>query len=576
MGTHTGKACGGRRHGEGSGWNRCADPCVDPPGAGNTKVTGDPTLDHGPDNVPMSATRQGRVSRCCSERGAILPLMALMVLVLMGAAGMAVDLGWLYWQSIEIQHGADAAALAGVVYEPDHRDDAHTVGMDAAIENGMVDDPSSGNVIEILDFVDDPTAVQHSSQLRATITQRVSTFFLRVLGFETFDVQRTALAEYVQPLALGSPESYFGNDPALGINPGLWASVHGSYGPQGWGDRYAALCDGNGSTYADPTCTPTGEGRPSANEGTTAATGGYLYGIEVEAGSGGLAIEIFDGPYYDNDDALEWTGDFGHASWFADPMATTWFMLYGPDATPLDTTDGNELLCVLRYDARTSRADDFAFWNPAWTSFDDISSGELSQMWDNMSTSADRTVCAASFDRGPGIYPLRVMVEHNDDWWTTNKYSLRTRTTSGPPASIYGLGDMSIYNNVDNGQTEFFLARVEDKHAGSIFVVELWDAGDVQVGGSSDTVTISSGNGSTLDCTWEATNGDAGSSCVVNVSAKVFNDHLIKILIPIPSDYTCTGDECWFRATYDYTGTGTHDTTTWTAYIVGNPIHLVE
>jgi len=47
------------------------------------------------------------------ERGAVLPVMAFLLVVLMGAAAMAVDLGWLFWQSIEIQHGADAAALAG-------------------------------------------------------------------------------------------------------------------------------------------------------------------------------------------------------------------------------------------------------------------------------------------------------------------------------------------------------------------------------------------------------------------------------------------------------------------------------
>ena len=36
---------------------------------------------------------------------------------------------WLFWQSIEIQHGADAAALAGVVYEPSLRTEAHTEGI---------------------------------------------------------------------------------------------------------------------------------------------------------------------------------------------------------------------------------------------------------------------------------------------------------------------------------------------------------------------------------------------------------------------------------------------------------------
>ncbi|MCH8130817.1 MAG: hypothetical protein IIC70_13095, partial [Acidobacteria bacterium] len=121
------------------------------------------------------------------------------IVVLMGAAAMAVDLGWLFWQSIEIQHGADAAALAGVVYEPDQRDEAHTQGTAAAVENGFVHDPLNGDEIEILDFVDDPTAVEQSSQLRAIVTRRVPTFFMKVFGLGTVDISRTALAEYEPP-----------------------------------------------------------------------------------------------------------------------------------------------------------------------------------------------------------------------------------------------------------------------------------------------------------------------------------------------------------------------------------------
>ena len=94
-------------------------------------------------------------------------MMALMLVVLMGSAAMAVDLGWLYWQSIEIQQGADAAALSGVIYEPDQGAEAHSEGLAAAVENGFVHDPPNGNAIEIIDFADDPTAVEHSSQLRA-------------------------------------------------------------------------------------------------------------------------------------------------------------------------------------------------------------------------------------------------------------------------------------------------------------------------------------------------------------------------------------------------------------------------
>jgi Putative Flp pilus-assembly TadE/G-like len=499
--------------------------------------------------------------------------MAIMLIVLLGAAGLTVDLGWLYWNSLEIQHGADTAALAGVVYEPDQRSEAHTVGVAAAVENGFVHDPVSGNTIELVDFSDDPTAVHNGSQLRATITQEVPTLFLGIFGLDSVGISRTALAEYVQPLALGSPESSFGNDPETGFDPNLWASIHGTYGPQSWGDRYTALCVGT-STYG-PSCTPTADGRPSVDPGLSTATGGYLYGIEVEPGATGLSVEIFDGPFYAGGTPYQWTGDFGLSS--PDPMATTWFMLYGPDVTPLDTTDGNELLCVVKYEARSSRADDFSFWNSGWTSFDDISKGELAQMWDSMASSGDQTMCASDFDRGPGIYPLRVMIEHNDSWWTTNKYSLRTSVTSGPAPMIYGLGDMSIYNNVDLGLTEFYLARIEEVHAGKTLVVEFWDAGDVENGGVDDTLTIRNGAGGVpADCTWAASNGDSGSNCIINVSAKRYDNELISVYIPIAEDYTCTGDECWYRVEYDYTGSDVHDTTSWTAYITGNPIRLVE
>ena len=157
------------------------------------KATGGPDPGRCGGGVLTPKHGRGRDTRIANERGAVLPMMALMLVVLMGSAAMAVDLGWLFWQSIEIQHGADAAALAGVIYEPDQRADAHTQGTAAAVQNGFVHDPLNGNAIEIIDFVDDPTAVEQSSQLRAIVTRRVPTFFMRVFGLETVDISRTAL-----------------------------------------------------------------------------------------------------------------------------------------------------------------------------------------------------------------------------------------------------------------------------------------------------------------------------------------------------------------------------------------------
>ena len=183
------------------------------------------------------------VGRLGEQRGAILPIMALLLVVLLGVAGFAVDLGWLLWNSIEIQHGADAAALGGVVYVAEDAALAGAEGRAAAASNRYVDTTLGGpDTVELIDFSQDPSAVANAFQLRATITHEVPTFFIKVFGINSLSIARTAVAEYVLPLPMGSPESYFGNDPALGRWPNFWGNIHGYYTGKGMGDRYASQC----------------------------------------------------------------------------------------------------------------------------------------------------------------------------------------------------------------------------------------------------------------------------------------------------------------------------------------------
>jgi len=507
-----------------------------------------------------------------TERGAVLPLMAIVLVVLLGTAAMAVDLGWLLWQSIEIQHGADAAALAGVVYEPDLRTEAHTEAAASAITNGY-DDLLPSTTVSVIDSIDDNTAVDHDGQLRVTITHRVDTFFLKIFGLNDMAIARTAVAEYVQPLAMGSPESYFGNDPELGNDPGFWGNIHGYYTGRSLGDRYASQCL---ETWQGPSCTPNPEVRVSLNAGTIDASGGYLYGVEVEPGATGLTVEIFDGPFTAGGNDPYFTGDKGRLGCGKNNLVicpVTYFMLYGPDPTPLDTRDGNELLCVVRYDPRLPY---FVNQTDTWAEVDATYPGGLAALWDSM--------CPGGLDRGPGVYPLRVMVEAGDTQGL-NRWSLRT-SASGPQPRIYGLGDMAIYANVDGtaGDTEFFLAEVAQVHAGRTLVIELWDAGDAS---GDHSVSILDPDLNVPPCDWSATTGDSGSPAFCDIDTSKpgggakFNDHLVTIRIAIPPDYTCgddgdgDSDDCWWKIHYNYSGV-TIDTTTWSARIEGNPIRIVE
>jgi Flp pilus assembly protein TadG len=170
------------------------------------------------------------------ESGFALVMVAMMVTVLVAMAAFAVDFGWLYWNGIKIQHGADAAALSGVVYEPNDQAAAYSEARNAAAENGYrTSDP--GTTVTPVDFSDDATAVHNPNQLKVSVTDTVPTFFMAVFGVENVAITKHAIAEYVLPLAMGSDEPYFGTDPDLGNAPNFWANIHGYKAATQWGDR---------------------------------------------------------------------------------------------------------------------------------------------------------------------------------------------------------------------------------------------------------------------------------------------------------------------------------------------------
>jgi hypothetical protein len=274
-------------------------------------------------------------------------------------------------------------------------------------------------------------------------------------------------------------------------------------------------------------------------------------------------------------------------------------MLYGPDLTPLDTTDGNELLCSVYYDARVNTSDetnppvsdaylaDFGAmgWDPSWLEFDQVPPAILAAMWDNMASPhiGNTSGCAGSFDRGPGVYVLRVFNEQDPvgDWRGANKFSLRVSSAAGIQPTIYGIGDMVMSTTRDTPLDTFYLARVEERYKGKSLVIELWDVGDNGGGlngipDESASVTILDGYGSVVPCEWVATNGDSDAgACVINTSNRRYNDELITITSEIPDDYACVGGSCWWRIRYAVTGQ-VKETTTWSVFVDGNPLHLVE
>ena len=143
------------------------------------------------------------------SRGQVIVIFAGAMLAFMGLMAIVIDVSWYWANTLRVQRAADAAALAGVVWLPSKFDvpiagpNAKTTALDEARKNGYV--PGGSTTI---------TMTQDASndrRLIVTIDASVPTFFARVLGIQSLPVSRTSKAEFILPVAMGSPENYYGN-----------------------------------------------------------------------------------------------------------------------------------------------------------------------------------------------------------------------------------------------------------------------------------------------------------------------------------------------------------------------------
>jgi|GEM_PF-2454482 len=482
------------------------------------------------------------------DRGAALMLVGSSLLLLMGMAAFGTDLAWFYLNSARIQRAADAAALGGVVYLPDDPDEAYAAAIRVATQNGYTDAVDGAQVL--------PDRIRtHPTQLKVTITDRVDTFFLKALGFDGTTITQTATADYAPPLRLGNPGNQFGNscDPKTFTNcgPNFWANIMGKYMAAEMGDAYATWCRGK---WDDPPC----EG-PHANELRRAD--GYLYGIESSSEFTLQFIDIvfrnMSGWWATSDDHR--TGDGGCDSWGEsrepDCGPTMYVALYAPDPTPMSIDTAPICEAVIPPEQQLSDTQAYVWETPdsqgCWT------------------------------QQGPGIWVVQVRFLDPGpqvDRSGINRYSVRSTT-----GQLYAIRDFSIFNNNAFSITEFYLAEVPEYYAGKELVIELFDAGEsvrpgrLEVVGPDGTVwddsTCVISMRYRVHFQWsEVDTKRPGQACAERVTPREYNDAWLQFSIELPPNYTCS--TCWWKIKYAYSSY-VDDTTTWQAYIAGNPIHLV-
>jgi hypothetical protein len=481
------------------------------------------------------------------DGGFSLVWLAIILVLLLGMAGFATDLGWIYLNTVRTQNAVDAAALAGVVNLPgfDPAPDAEA----AARANGY--DPGGADTLSLTPNAD--------NQLHAELSTSVEPFFMKVFGFTHFDITRDATAEYVKPVPLGSPSNCFGGGAtsACPSSEDFWAAVSGRHTRLEDGDPYSTQCDLNsGGGGGGVSCTT---GNP--NYQRAGAYGGYYYGVEVDGSMTDLRVLLFDAGY-DERGIGNQTGDSNFSPGGGPDVYTT-FELYPPDTTPLIPNDHltGGPICSVSY-------------NP----------GAMSSIWNWTQ------LCGTIANPVDGIY--LVHVESTNPSAGSNNFAIRATATGGTP-KVYGINDMSIWSNDFVGASELYLAEIVEEHAGKKLELAFYDAGDAN--GQSwyyvktpfgNTATCSYtvwtadwplpsatqvGSGGPGPCQWETQTATGSGS-------GVYNKEWIVATIDLPDDPADMCDEtktypCYWKMLLDL-----HEPTertTWQARVIGNPVRLL-
>ena len=123
-------------------------------------------------------------SSITADSGQILPLMGLLVFVIIGLMGLAVDVGRIYVARAQLGRAVDAAALAGAKQLPNI-----TAADGKARAYIAANDPDA--TIDVQVYPDVP-----SQQVGVKATKTIHTIFMRVFGIKTVHVTNDALAGF--------------------------------------------------------------------------------------------------------------------------------------------------------------------------------------------------------------------------------------------------------------------------------------------------------------------------------------------------------------------------------------------
>ena len=190
-----------------------------------------------------------------AARGQMLVLFVVSIFVLTGITAIVVDVSWYWANSLRVQRAADAAALAGVVWLPTQPATAYSTARAEATKNGY-----TGGGGTTVTPIQDPG---NDRRLNVTISAPIGTFFMKIFGISSIPAVRTAKAEFVLPVPMGSPQQWYGVGSYEVFSPGPPHTTGpnvptNTAAPNNWTQANNGLT--NNSVYATATSTASNQG----------------------------------------------------------------------------------------------------------------------------------------------------------------------------------------------------------------------------------------------------------------------------------------------------------------------------
>ena len=168
--------------------------------------------------------RQRALARIRAHKGQSIIIFALTITVLLGFAGLAIDVARAYDLYGRMQRAADAGATAGVLYMPAFYSTARTPGdgftaisrtSQEAVKNGfgvaLAPTTTGATACNPAAEVSICQVTNRPSDLRVTITETLNLALLSSLGLQPVRLVAAAQAEYLPPVQIGARLNYIGD-----------------------------------------------------------------------------------------------------------------------------------------------------------------------------------------------------------------------------------------------------------------------------------------------------------------------------------------------------------------------------